>query len=279
MGCIKSIKQDVRLRWLLGLLGFAIVLCLMIVPIEKTYAMKSNFGMGSIRNIFYVLFSMIMDSLGTNIWRNYGFIQSSIIDSLALFNGVIFGCAIIGMILYYTYVKQTVNYFIYPYLMFSLFIAMVYCCSHHIGILNYILLFAFWIALEEKDERKVNKEIILKCRKLWDGVSSGIKQSTSIIKIAFSIYICCISIIWSINSSLLDIQYPYNSAKNISKFIKENHLENYKIMSSWMQEKDENDNIIGDYVNLTHNYAILPYFDSSIFMNGEGGNGRELCIS
>ena len=138
LSCIRAIRQDARLRWLLGLLGFAICLCMMIVPVGKTSAMQHHFGLGNIKNFAYVFFVMITDSVFSFVWRNYSFIQFSAIDSLSLFCEGILGLVILCMIVHYTYKRQTVGYFIFPYLMFSVFATLAYCCSHHMGIMNYI---------------------------------------------------------------------------------------------------------------------------------------------
>ena len=271
LDCIKATKQDARLRWLIVLLGFAVILCIVLIPAKDAYAVRSHFDIGNLKYLVYTFFVMIMDSICSSAWANYNLLQLSDLQFSSLFASVVLGIVILGGIVYYVCNRRTLGYFLFPYIAYSVFSAVVYCSPHHIGIINYILLFTFWISMEIKEKSENDIKDIFEWKKIWNNVSGHLKQSIEAMPVVIGIFMCCISIIWSVNSSFLDIKYPYNGARKISKFIKENHLENYQIMAEWVQEKDENDNIIGDYVNLIQNYTILPYFDTSIFMNGECG--------
>ena len=81
-----------------------------------------------------------------------------------------------------------------------------------------------------------------------------------------------ISISWNVASCVQDVLYTYAIGKTEAKFIKENGLDNYRIMTSWKVDFDEDGNVERMDVNhASHADSVAPYFDHNIFFNFNNG--------
>lgn len=172
--------------------------------------------------------------------------------------------------------------FFLPYLFISAFMSFGYMSQHHIGIGTIYHVFIFWI-LGETEGGIVVPEFM---KKMKNGIKSPLIRKFSLICGGF---ICIVPIVFSGVSSVNEIRKNY-AMSSIHKMIKENHLEDKKIMVTWYMEykveKSDNKKGLNEYIfkfmeipskheKITANKTylmgcaseLLPYFDKNIFMN------------
>ena len=169
--------------------------------------------------------------------------------------------------------------FLLPYGLYAIFMGYVYGSAHHYGIGTMIHIFLFWIMAESPEGIQVPEFLkkagaALKSRLIRRLCTAGL-TAIYLMNVAFS----CVS-------AVNDIRYQY-AAVSVADFIKEHHLEDRKIMVSWLYDTEvsgEDDNASGwftefaipsnhdkvtlNYTNITgYGSLYLPYFDRNIFMN------------
>ena len=171
--------------------------------------------------------------------------------------------------------------FIVPYTMMTLFMSFNYMSVHHIGLSALYHVFIFWIMAEQDGGIKIPK--------LFIKINNSFRTPV-IRRIIYGVggIICLMPVVYSVGTSYMDIKGECGSSK-FAEIIKENHLENKKIMVSWecKYEKSSDDNGIIDMnlfrvleipsehgeITINRTYLmddpamILPYFDKNIFMN------------
>ena len=78
---------------------------------------------------------------------------------------------------------------------------------------------------------------------------------------------------WNISACALDIKEQYYPSRKTAMFIKENNLDEYRIMAEWHEDYDRE----GTFLSFDTNYigsavAMLPYFDHNILYTLNNGN-------
>jgi len=169
--------------------------------------------------------------------------------------------------------------FLLPYLLFCVCHALIQPSVHHLGISTVFLMFVFWLMFED-GKTPIIPPIL---QKLWQSI-----EAPSIRKMltAVGVVIAVIPILYSGISSGMDIRLRYG-ARELADFLKDNGLEDRKIMISWRwfepEEKKEmslSSIYLEDYIpqehpepnrfytNMIGNAATMqPYFDRNIFTN------------
>lgn len=138
-----------------------------------------------------------------------------------------------------------------------------------INILFCFVIFVLWIIVDESGK------VLLP--EYMNKISAKIGKKLKVIVKAIAFLPLLIPIAWSCTSSYFDIRYPY-WFDEAADFIKEYHLDDYKIMGYWQQvlngeidddafwNVDEADYMWHDYPNLQGiSVALNPYFDKNIF--------------
>lgn len=263
---IISAFKDKRIWCLAGLLVFALVLVVEILPKQDTYAIASRAyekeGNNLIDLLIYTLVIMPADVCITTVFNFYGpGLRHTYLDIPSVLCGVFIGSILWAMGIYLGKRKGTLGELFVPYVLFAVFSALGYMYLHHIGIAILFFIFWIWISLQEETVHRTNKKLS--------------KQSGALVKFV-SLAICCIAVVtsvgWNIAACAVDVNWVYAVGRNESKFIADNGLENYNIMTGWDVYRDENADVIGHDIN--HCQAatnVLPYFNNNIFFNFNDG--------
>ena len=268
-GCrLKSVIYDGRIWCLAGLLVIAIMVILQIMPRVNTTAIYNFVGVEKVRNPFLLRFLYMMlilpaDVTMTNVFADDGLLSMTQLSPLPVASGCIVGMIIWVLICTYGKKKQTFCMLIIPYLLFAGFASIVYFALHHMGIGLLFLVFWLWISAEAPDNSIREKRSVI------DFYFVKVTQGT----IALSL---CISLAWTISACVLDVIQDYSPGRRMAEFIRENQLDQYRIMASWNVEKEENGEIISTDVSYCDGVVdIAPYFDRNIVYNfNYGRNDR-----
>ena len=196
---------------------------------------------------------------------------------------IVLGLGIWGALIAVTAKNKKFFTAVLPYSMLCCFMSFRYLGAHHIGIGAMFHVFIFWIMAEQeggivipdlfkKINAKINSVLIRRI------VKAGV------------FIICLAPVIYSITASVNDMTHNIGSSC-LADTIKENHLEDRKIMVAWEYIEEEETNLeeMGDllykllqilklpaeHVPITENRTYLcpdatmiqPYFDKNIFMN------------
>lgn len=185
------------------------------------------------------------------------------------------------------FAKKNKRFFtlILPLTAVDAFLSFKYWSGHHLGIVTMLLLFYLWITLDCEHKIEV-PSFISKIAKSFS--SPPIKKIVTVGVITIMSMPLYYNIVASFNDLRAKVGYS-----EFADIIKENHLENAFILSSWeyMEEyKDENDEnkmadsfakliakmqLPSEHKEIGQNYTYLcchaatcaPYFDKNIFMN------------
>lgn len=249
------------------LLMLAVLLILEILPESDTYAIMSHKYIPAINGIIscllYTFFVLPSDSCITNVFSSDNNLSFAYLDSQLMISGVIIGILILAAIIYTAYKKRTLLLFLIPYSLFSLFAALMYMSLHHIGIA--LLFFVFW-AWSSCIENTAAPEKNMKLGHIF----------YSVMRIAGALFMA-VSLFWSVSASVHEISYTYGIGRNEAKFIKDNNLDDYRIMIGYdvFYEYDENNRPTGNVIEYDFNHCwadgILAYFDRNIFFNLNDG--------
>lgn len=271
-GKLAGILKDRRCWLMFCLLVFALLVMAAIVPDENVFLggkttseteMSFPIGVGNI--LFY--FVMLSDAIFTSFY-NYGMDISDLAEQLPTIIVLIFVFTIFIEVLHKNRKLLT---FIIPYSIVGAFGSIVYASPHHIGVVTAFVIFTFWIIVEEKGSVQLPDRML----KLYDKLGGKLKF---VIK-AIVFLPVLIPIAWSGASSYFDIRYPY-WFDEAADFIKEYHLDDYKIMGMWQQlikgdpedytyfGSDESDYEWYDYPEIQGvSVSLDSYFDKNIFYN------------
>lgn len=258
---IKNFLFDKRFFAILILLVYNLILIISIIPKPDTYAtnsaMKNSEYISRFIYMFFVLpgdatyldiCSYFNQNLKLNIYSVLGIIGSSVIS--------------ISLIIF-TKRNNKLLLLLLPYSLIAVFSTFIYFYPHHTGIITLFFLFITWCCMEDRKEKRINYGAFLSklIRK-----QSDIDLLNKIPKILFGILIC-VSVFWSIGSSVIDIYTPYGYGRDLATFIKDNNIDKYTIMTSWKDYTDSKTKKIILDTNLMYNTEILPYFNENVFYN------------
>lgn len=279
---MKFFWKDMRFYSLCFILVLAVVLIIMIIPAEDCYYLgieNDSALIDKLKNgLYYILFLIIPFESWSGIVMNSNTfsLPSEIIEG-------IFGFGMwVGLSAFAAKNKKFFTFFL-PYFIMSAFMSIKYVSLHHLGMSALYHIFIFWIIIEQEGKIAV-PEFIKK-------INSKL-TSTFVRKFVFvgGLLICFAPVIYSGIASILDIKETFGLSC-LAKTIKDNHLEDTKIMVAWSveYEKDEDsdeeegfDPYIFKKFELPsahkpikrHNTYIMgaaemiePYFEKNIFMN------------
>lgn len=264
----RTFPQDKRIWWLAALLMLALLLIAEIMPREDTFAARLVTETEDRNNLFvrlvYLLLAGVPDVMLTSIYCDYVLLQDTRMSYISLMVCCYVGFIMLAGIAYLGRKKCTSETFFVPFVLFSCFSALVYMSPHHIGAVLLLLMFWVWVSL--------------KCPGKDIKINSFLKQNGKdlmSILVVLGAASMAASLMWSFYASAWDIQKDYAAGRSVSAFIKENDLDEYKIMGAWAIAYDEEDPSIVESMN-TNSIAyadnIAPYFEHNIlynYMHGE----------
>lgn len=269
-GKLADILKDRRCWLMFCLLIFAMLVMAAIVPDENVYLggkmsseTEKKFDFSCINILFcFVIFS---DSIITSFF-NYAVVPSEIASQIPV---IVVSILLVALFVTITYRNKKLLTFLLPYGVLSIFGSFVYISPHHIGVITAFVIFVLWIIVDESGK------VLLP--EYMNKISAKIGKKLKVIVKAIAFLPLLIPIAWSCTSSYFDIRYPY-WFDEAADFIKEYHLDDYKIMGYWQQvlngeidddafwNVDEADYMWHDYPNLQGiSVALNPYFDKNIF--------------
>lgn len=269
-GKLADILKDRRCWLMFCLLIFAMLVMAAIVPDENVYLggkmsneTEKKFDFSCINILFcFVIFS---DSIITSFF-NYAGVPSEIASQIPV---IVVSILLVALFVTITYRNKKLLTFLLPYGVLSIFGSFVYISPHHIGVITAFVIFVLWIIVDE------NGKVLLP--EYMNKISAKIGNKLKVILKAIAFLPLLIPIAWSCTSSYFDIRYPY-WFDEAADFIKEYHLDDYKIIGYWQQvlngeidddafwNVDEADYMWHDYPNLQGiSVALNPYFDKNIF--------------
>lgn len=269
-GKLADILKDRRCWLMFCLLIFAMLVMADIVPDENVYLggkmsseTEKKFDFSCINILFcFVIFS---DSIITSFF-NYAGVPSEIVSQIPV---IVVSILLVALFVTITYRNKKLQTFLLPYGVLSIFGSFVYISPHHIGVITAFVIFVLWIIVDE------NGKVLLP--EYMNKISAKIGKKLKVIVKAIAFLPLLIPIAWSCTSSYFDIRYPY-WFDEAADFIKEYHLDDYKIIGYWQQvlngeidddafwNVDEADYMWHDYPNLQGiSVALNPYFDKNIF--------------
>lgn len=269
-GKLADILKDRRCWLMFCLLIFAMLVMAAIVPDENVYLggkmsseTEKKFDFSCINILFcFVIFS---DSIITSFF-NYAGVPSEIASQIPV---IVVSILLVALFVTITYRNKKLLTFLLPYGVLSIFGSFVYISPHNIGVITAFVIFVLWIIVDESGK------VLLP--EYMNKISAKIGKKLKVIVKAIAFLPLLIPIAWSCTSSYFDIRYPY-WFDEAADFIKEYHLDDYKIMGYWQQvlngeidddafwNVDEADYMWHDYPNLQGiSVALNPYFDKNIF--------------
>jgi len=257
---IKRFLFGKRFWGLLVLLVYNLMLVISIIPKSDTYAISNVVKNNDYINRFiYMFFVLPGDATYLDIC-NYLFARFQFNISGVV--GIV-GSSIISIIIIMLAKRHNkILLLIVPYSLMAIFSIFVYFHTHHIGVITLFFLFVIWCCLEDKEEKNITFYFFRRLIK----DDSDITLLRKIPKVFFGIVIC-VSIVWTIVSSINEIYTPYGEGRDLARFIKMNNLDKYKIMAQWKEYTNNETNETVLDTNLINNTCVLPYFGKNIFYN------------
>lgn len=273
--------KDKRFNSLCVILAAAVVLIIMIIPADDCFY-------GGVE-----LQETLFDKL-KNI-RNY---KTLIILPFESWSGVLIGVdgekdysallmaeTVIGAVMWLALIVLTKKNgklftFLMPYIFMTGFMSFNYMSAHHIGVSSLFHVFIFWIMAEQDGGIKIPESF----RKLRNGLVSPMIR-----RVIYGVcaLVCVMPVVYSIGASYLDIKGECGVSR-FAEIIKDNNLEDKKIMAKWnvtydtvSEEGTPVNNMLmhleipSVHGRITDNRTflmgdppiILPFFDRNIFMN------------
>ena len=164
---------------------------------------------------------------------------------------VLISSAVWAVLLRICYKRRMIAELLIPYLCVS-FLITSYSYAHHFGVFIMFMMYILWVASEKAPIRLSEfSEPLVKA-----GLSeSFIKKTIPVIGAAF----VCVNLYWDGCSYYNELTKPYDAAPGLADWIKENDLEDKKLLASWSKSDS--------HVFTASAYASEAYFDKNIYYN------------
>lgn len=253
----KSLCEHGKIGWLCFLLIYALFVIWRILPAEDTYASAMSDGSektGLALRLIYMVFGSTADSFITNTFSSESVLNSANIGTVELIGSVLIGAGILFLMVRAGRRRHMLLSLCIPYLLTTVFMALVYASRHHIGIIYLFIMFWLWTVLDEagKDENP--------------GEKKNINPYGVIIPLVAAVCML-IPLYWSISSAIIDVFQPYSWGRDEARFLKENDLTGRTILAQWEGMpgiNGESSNAITFCSRVTY---LLPYLDEDNFLN------------
>lgn len=267
---VKEFVRDKRAWLMLGLLVFAILTILQILPWDNTYATDlakiSVVENGVVKRGLYTFLILPLDASVLDLWNDYFSLAGTHFNIAEFIYGCIFGVAMWGLMLWYGHKKHSTLLLVIPYAFLAGFSAITYISMHHIGVgLIYIICWLWMSEACDENEKEINdgnKRVVLSLYRL------------------ILAFIMLISVYWSVAASVTDISYDYVGGRREAKFIREAGLDKYRIMAEWetMYHESNDEIALYDFNGCYYACVAAPYFDHNIFYNVGYGKDEKAFV-
>lgn len=254
-----------RIGCLVILLGFAMGLIYDISPREDTVIGFAKIGQKIFSCFLYTFFMALPDCTVLTIMKQEGILRYTVIGGMEQALGISFGIIMLVAIVLFSS-KKNLKYFLFPYVFLACFAAYVYFATHHAGIFLFILLFWFWINYQDDQKGWL-------WLKIKNNLNMSEKDKNMVKKCGkgMGCILLAVPVLWTILSSVLDVQIPYYYSRETAKFLKQHQLDQYNILCEWsgstLPAKSEN---LYDDMNtnvMKTAVTLAPYFDGNPFYN------------
>ena len=285
---MKFFWKDMRFYSLCFILVIAAALIVMIIPAEDCFYAGVEIDVPLIAKLKVLKCYEYIAILPFECWSGVILGTMDLGDILVLeVVEVICGLIIWGGLSSFAAKNKKFFTFFIPYIFMTSFMAFKYVSVHHLGLGALFHLFFFWIIAEQEGGIAVPEYM----KKINGKIASPFIRK---LVIGLGALICIAPVIYSGIASVLDISKNVGLSC-ISKTIKENHLEDAKIMAVWgvdyetddkekdkKKDEEEFDNymfkvleIPSEHEKIKRNNTyiigsaamIQPYFERNIFMN------------
>lgn len=269
---------DRRIWWLALLLAAAIGVIWMIMPREDTFA-TAPAAPGSTQNAFavrllYTFLVMPADTVLTDIYCDHTILPRASLPLSALASGAMVGLLIWSLLLYYGRKRDTVLLLVLPYALFAAFSAVVYLSIHHIGIGLLYFCFWCWVSAEgamevcPNEESRESKAKAYLSGEIADRINHVVRSAA----ILLGTLAMAVSLFWTGAACVLDICKNYAPGRNEAAFIREHHLDRYRMMAEWKIEYDAAGKVWETDINECNQVVNLEaYFEHNLFFNFNDG--------
>lgn len=290
---LQGYLADRRIWWLVVLLAAAVGVMWMIMPRADTFAAVSVLP-ETVRNPFvvrliYTFLALPSDVTLTNIYSDHGLLPQVYLMPSTLFSGALIGILIWGVLLYYGRKRGTALLLVLPYSFFAVFSAAVYMAIHHIGIGLLYFCFWCWVTAEsgehvgwaaEKESGRGKAPGDRMKSVPGSGMSAGVVCAARCAAVLLGTLAMAISLFWTGAACMQDIAKSYTPGRNEAAFIREHHLDQYRMMSGWLTMYDGEGNVRLTDINQCYAAVTLaPYFEHNLFFNFNGGKDERNYIT
>ncbi|MBR1930362.1 MAG: hypothetical protein IJ833_02665, partial [Lachnospiraceae bacterium] len=222
---MKEFLKDKRCWGLAVLLVWALALIAEFMPYSDTFSNRATVTCGLVWRVLYTLLVLPADATCTQVYDTNYALRMVRLDPFIFACGCITGIMLWGMLLYYGRKKKTMALFVVPYTLFGVFSALVYMYVHHTGIAFLYLLFWLWVSRSQPDSVTHSPGT----SKRLSSVPPKLRRLAKTIAACTICYILLISLWWTGCSCVNDIRLPYSGGRDLSRFIKEHHLNEYQM--------------------------------------------------
>ena len=265
---------------ILALVGIASIIC--IWPASNAFASRETFdGNSSLTQFLSFIFVMPSESMFTQFAGDVSLRRLTLSVPSAII------CVIISILIWafavrIAYRRGMLVSLILPYLTFAA-IATQYFTLHHVGIVFVFFVAQLWMCIARKPlESKDMPTIIFRLFKAEykntnktensNSKSASKSAGSKVIAGIITVVLLYPSLVWNAYSCVNDIRFDYSGSRALAQFIKQNHAENKRFVTSWLHQDEKTDkqgNVIVPEFEDIHQYSwqlitANPYFSKNL---------------
>lgn len=248
--------KDKRIYSLFALFIFAVILVMTILPPEDASFTSFLEGENSVLKCFFVALTTALSEtlIFTSPWFSYETmtLAAAHIYTGALIAGIVLQAIIVLQICCFSN-KKNLKYFFIPYLCYCLFAAFVVLAGHYLGVGYCVFIFWLWISCADDKQFEIGNKLA--------NLFHFADRDVALIKkfsIGFCVLSLLVSLVWTVSSSVKEIQYQYSYGRDTIRFLEETGLMNSKIAISWDEEKTESGDIDYEEMDTKSNGWPVP---------------------
>lgn len=269
---------------ILALVGIASIIC--IWPASNAFASRETFdGNSSLTQFLSFIFVMPSESMFTQFAGDVSLRRLTLSVPSAII------CVIISILIWafairIAYRRGMLVSLILPYLTFAV-VATQYFTLHHVGIVFAFFVAQLWMCIARKPlESKDMPTIIFRLFKAENKNTNKTENSnensnsksasksagSKVIAGIITVVLLYPSLVWNAYSCVNDIRFDYSGSRALAQFIKQNHAENKRFVTSWLHQDEKTDkqgNVIVPEFEDIHQYSwqlitANPYFSKNL---------------
>lgn len=260
------------LAWvLLAFVGVASVAC--IWPASNAFGSRATFsGNSQIVQFLYFLFVVPSESAFTAFGGDVS-LRRLTLGVLPTAICVIVSLLMWACLLRIAHRRSMTADLIFPYLAFSA-VATQYFTLHHSGIVFVLFLAQLWMCIAKRpldrgDVPAMLVKLFAQLRPYFAKYNIVNQQKAVNLLI---VLLLAPSLVWNAFACVNDIRFDYSGSRALAQFIKRNHAENKRFVTSWLHKDEQTDkygNVISPEVSDIHQYSwqlitANPYFAKNL---------------